>query len=242
MHLHSSPCLQNDDRKIDDYDKFYNWELCKDCTRVRDCFIIDSFCTCKPIGGKEVVVTLKMDGENTSMYTDGFHARSLDSRHHVSRNWVRAFHQAIAADIPPDIRICGENLYAKHSIHYKNLEHYFQVFNIWNENDVALSWDDTVELCLLLGLTTVPVIYRGEFDPVAIQAAFDSYDDGEEDKEGYVVRLAEAIPLSEWSSKAAKWVRKGHVQTDAHWMHQAVIPNKLRQDVWETTTSSGEAS
>jgi len=29
--------------------------------------------------GKQVVVTIKMDGENTSIYNDGVHARSLDS-------------------------------------------------------------------------------------------------------------------------------------------------------------------
>lgn len=36
-----------------------------------------------------VVITEKMDGENTTLYRDGLHARSLDSRHHPSRNWVK---------------------------------------------------------------------------------------------------------------------------------------------------------
>ena len=38
--------------------------------------------------GREVVVTEKMDGENTTMYVDHIHARSLDSRHHPSRDWA----------------------------------------------------------------------------------------------------------------------------------------------------------
>ena len=36
--------------------------------------------------GKYVVVTEKMDGENTTLYRDYMHARSVDSRFHPSRN------------------------------------------------------------------------------------------------------------------------------------------------------------
>ena len=42
--------------------------------------------------GKEIVVTEKLDGENTTMYHDHIHARSIDSANHPSRNWVRALH------------------------------------------------------------------------------------------------------------------------------------------------------
>jgi hypothetical protein len=34
------------------------------------------------------------------------------------------------------------------------------VFSIWNEQN-ALSWDETVEWAELLGLFTVPVLWRG---------------------------------------------------------------------------------
>lgn len=39
--------------------------------------------------GKEVVVTEKMDGENTTMYRDYLHARSIDSKDHPSRHWIK---------------------------------------------------------------------------------------------------------------------------------------------------------
>jgi len=45
--------------------------------------------------------------------------------------------------------------------------------------------------------------------------------------EGYVVRVAHAFPMSEFSSHAAKFVRAGHVQTDTHWMHTTIVPNQL---------------
>jgi RNA ligase len=73
----------------------------------------------------DIVITEKLDGENTTFYPDYLHARSLDSRHHPSRTWVKALHASIAHNIPLGWPICGENLYARHSIAYKNLKSYF---------------------------------------------------------------------------------------------------------------------
>ena len=62
--------------------------------------------------GHEVVATLKLDGENTTLYHDGLHARSLDYVSRVDRDWMKAVHAALAHEIPLDIRICGENVWA----------------------------------------------------------------------------------------------------------------------------------
>jgi hypothetical protein len=45
--------------------------------------------------------------------------------------------------------------------------------------------------------------------------------------EGYVVRDVGAFSMEDFSWHAAKYVRRGHVQTDDHWMYQEVIPNQL---------------
>lgn len=66
------------------------------------------------LAGREVVVTEKLDGENTTLYADGLHARSLDSAHHPSRAWVKALQGRIGPAIPQGWRVCGENLYARH--------------------------------------------------------------------------------------------------------------------------------
>ena len=60
----------------------------------------------------EVVITEKLDGENSSLYSDYIHARSIDGRHHWSRDWVKNFHSKICWEIPQGFRVCGENLYA----------------------------------------------------------------------------------------------------------------------------------
>ena len=68
--------------------------------------------------GKRVIVTEKMDGESCSFYNDYIHARSLDSVNHYTRNWVKQFHANNIMGNIPGLRICGENLYAVHSIKY----------------------------------------------------------------------------------------------------------------------------
>jgi hypothetical protein len=67
--------------------------------------------------GRTVVVTEKMDGENTTMYNDCIHARSPDSGPHPSRDWVKNLHAQIQWQIPEGWRISGENLYATHTLH-----------------------------------------------------------------------------------------------------------------------------
>ena len=86
-----------------------------------------------------------MDGENTSLYQNAYHARSVESRGHPSRSRVKSFHAQIQGDIPSGWRICGENLYATHSIKYENLKSYFLGFSVWNEQNMCLSWEETTE-------------------------------------------------------------------------------------------------
>jgi hypothetical protein len=178
--------------------------------------------------GKEVVVTLKMDGENTSMYRDHLHARSLDSGPHPSRSWVKGLWSRIAYEIPEGWRICGENMYALHTIPYQNLESYFLVFSWWTEKNVCLSWDETVAYSEMLGLATVPVLYRGIFDEDTIRKLYKPMIDGNR-AEGYVVRLADSFPYGGFRKSVAKFVSGGFEIKHGHWQRQAVVPNGLRE-------------
>lgn len=176
--------------------------------------------------GREVIVTLKMDGENTSLYRDGLHARSVDYSPHPSRDRIKALHAAMAHDIPEGFRICGENVFAKHSIHYRGLESYFYVFSIWNRSE-CLSWAETCIWSALFGFPTVPVLYRGPWNERAVRELAQTHFDGNE-MEGYVVRVADAFRYRDFRSNVAKYVRSGHVQTSHHWKREAVVPNVLK--------------
>lgn len=176
--------------------------------------------------GRRVIITEKMDGENASLYRDWYHARSLDSRHHPSRDWIKAFWATIREDIPDGWRICGENLYAKHSIAYDSLKSYFYGFSVWDGQNVALSWDETLIWFDLLGITPVPVLYDGIYEgDQLVQSIWETIDTNKQ--EGIVIRLADEIPYDLFSVSLCKLVRRDHVTTDEHWMDKEVVPNKL---------------
>lgn len=199
LHLPWSPGYTSDDKVLKSIDHFF---------------------------GKEVVISIKMDGENTSIYSDYFHARSLDSRHHPSRDWVKAFWGSIRHDIPEGWRIVGENVYAEHSIRYEDLDSYFYGFNLWNERNVCLSWDETLEYFEMLGIKPVREVWRGIFDEAKVRDICASLNLNKD--EGIVIRLAGEFAYKDFTKSVAKFVRKGHVQTDEHWMNGEVIANKIK--------------
>lgn len=176
--------------------------------------------------GKRVVVTEKMDGENTSIYADGLHARSLDSAHHPSRDWLKRWQGEIGHQIPEGWRLCGENVYARHSIPYDRLRGYFYLFSIWTEANVCLSWRETTEWAELLDCPTPGLLYEGPWDEKIVR----KLKIDPEISEGYVVRLADGFPYEAFGQSIGKWVRPHHVQTDTHWMHGSIIPNRLRNN------------
>jgi hypothetical protein len=177
----------------------------------------------KVFEGREVVATEKMDGENTTLYRDYMHARSLEEEHHEGRGWVKKLHAEICYHIPDNWRICGENLFARHSVVYEDLPSYFMVFSIWDENNVCLSWDDTVAYAAVLGLEMVPVIYRGvwsESNARSLEKGIDT-----KVQEGYTVRVTDSFSYGSFRRSIAKWVRKGHVQTSHNWKMRSVVRN-----------------
>jgi len=177
--------------------------------------------------GRRVVITEKMDGENTTMYSDYIHARSLDGSAHPSRGWVKNLHAQISHTISPGWRICGENLFAQHTLRYADLPSFFMVFSIWDENNICLSWDETLLYAGVLDLITVPVIFDGVWDEDYARKLADTMDLAV--KEGYVVRLADAFPYGAFRRSAAKFVRAAHVGTSHNWMMQAIVKNELRR-------------
>jgi hypothetical protein len=175
--------------------------------------------------GRDVIVTVKMDGENTTMYNDHIHARSIDSRNHPSRNWVKNFWAGIRFEIPDMWRVCGENMFAEHSIRYDDLESYFLGFSIWNHQNICLSWPKTMEWLEALDITPVELLHYGVYDEETIRGIGEY--EMNHGAEGYVIRPVDCFHLEDFGQRVAKVVRKGHVQTDKHWMASEVIPNGL---------------
>lgn len=189
--------------------KHFPWSdsISKDDDVIKDMSIFDC---------EEVIVTEKKDGENATIYSDGyFHARSVSGNDHPSQSWIKNYMQNFCYDIPKGWRICGENLYARHSIKYTDLKSYFYVFSIWNEKNECIKWDEMVEYCDLLSLMHVPVLWRGVFDKQKIHDEFLKLQVDKE-IEGYVVRKEEKFHYSDFQNSMAKYVRENHITEERH--------------------------
>lgn len=177
--------------------------------------------------GKKIVITEKLDGENTSLSHFDCFARShgAPTRSPWSQNiWgVDGVFNKVANKIGEHEWVYGENLYGEHSIHYSKLTEYFHIFAVRDdEKYVWYSWDEVEMMASILGLPTVPVLWKGEIaSEVQLHKLVDAlvscpsmYGDT---REGVVVRLYDEFPIDEFSKCVCKWVRPNHVQTDEHW-------------------------
>lgn len=173
---------------------------------------------------EDLVVTEKMDGENTTIHAGGCHARSPDSRYHPSRDWLKAFAAGISPFLAGNERIVGENLYARHSIAYDALPSYFLGF-AWIVGDEVQSWDLTQARFEELGIMPVPTLYRGPYRAGLFDDLAQALDPGRQ--EGFVARIAGSFPEGDMPARVGKYVREGHVQSEIHWMKAELIPNRL---------------
>ena len=139
----------------------------------------------------------------------------------------------------------GEWLYAKHSVHYRKLPHYFFEFDIYDK-DAGRFLDLATRLRMLegTGLRTVPVAHRGRvraddlqalIGPSAFDSAFENPVTGRTDNlmEGVYVRTE----AGGYVTGRAKLVRPEFVEKvkqSEHWQHQRMIPNLLEDgaNIW----------
>lgn len=194
----------------------------------------------KQFYGEEIVVTEKMDGENTTLAHLYYHARSLDSAFNWTRSWVAKMHSVLRFDIPEDMKFVGENMFAEHAIRYPDgfLEGYFYLFSAWKDlqdgTDYCLDYDETVEYAELLDLPMPRVIDRFIFDEktgekrlrdIALKLDRNI-------TEGYVIRTVKGFHRKDFKKHTAKYVRSEHVQPDSeHWLAGAVQNGKLAEIV-----------
>lgn len=176
--------------------------------------------------GKEIVITSKLDGENTCMTANDVYARShgAPTRSPWSQNlWdpQEGLYCKIKPYIGKNEEVFGENLYGEHSIHYDRLPSYWHMFAV-NNGVNWYSWNDVETMAKIMNVLTVPVLWRGVVtsenelktlvDYYVIQPSVYG-----STREGVVVRVADEFHIDDFSHNVCKWVRPNHVQTDEHW-------------------------
>lgn len=132
--------------------------------------------------GRYVVVEEKLDGANAGMFVDGDGKLRLQSRGHVLaggarekhfdlfKRWAHAHSAALADLLAGGLTLYGEWLYAKHTIFYDALPHYFLEFDVLDrETGDFLSTRARRELLQGVPVRSVPVIAEGKLrDPAAL--------------------------------------------------------------------------
>lgn len=171
---------------------------------------------------REIVITEKLDGSNTSITKSGVYGRSHAD---FTRNpWdVKSWEiwNLIKNDLSNGVYLFGEGMYGIHSIEYTNLTSYFYIFGV-RDNNIWIDWDSVEEYAYLLDLPTAPVLFRGvvnsekELKELTESLVSQPSSLGGS-SEGIVVRNANSFHNDDFSQNIMKWVKKGHVQTDEHW-------------------------
>ncbi len=187
-----------------------------------------------PLVGAELVITEKCDGSNLTYTSKAVFSRShAGPPAHPSFDLAKATHGRIRHLVSEGLSVFCEYCYAVHSIEYAELPSYSFVFGVRDDaRALWWDWDMVAAQAADLGLPTVPVLFRGavatarELEELTTSlAARPSAFGGQ--REGVVVRLAGAFPDAAFAASLAKWVRRGHVTTDEHWLHQAIRPQRL---------------
>lgn len=187
-----------------------------------------------------LIITEKLDGENTCLKTSGVYARShaAPTRNAWAKNMWTIW-ERLKNDLG-DLQVFGENLYGIHSIEYQELYHHFYIFGI-RDNDTWLSWEEVIFYAQLMDLPTVPVRQIGHFSakqlPIFIEEEMLKGSQLIGDCEGFVVRNAQSFANDTFYQNVLKYVRKNHVKTNEHWTR-----NWKRAKLWYEQASPKRSS
>jgi hypothetical protein len=208
------------------------------------------------IADDSLIVEEKIDGTNVGIHFTSEGEMILQCRGHLItegmhpqydlfKQWATVKRFVLEGQIEDRFILFGEWVYARHSIHYRQLPHYFFEFDIYDKQQEAfLSLDQRLALIDGLGIQTVPVIHTGavgreELEGLIGVSRFDSHFENPLTKrtdnlmEGLYLRTEAAGVVS----GRGKFVRPEFVEKvkqSTHWQHQAMVPNLLQEgaDIW----------
>lgn len=209
------------------------------------------------IGDDSLIVEEKIDGTNVGIHFTSAGEMVLQCRGHLItegmhpqydlfKQWAAVKRFGLEERLEDRFILFGEWVYARHSVHYRQLPHYFFEFDIYDKDDEAfLSLEDRLGLLEGLGIETVPVLHTGALDRDDLQqligpSLFDSQfeNPGTRRTDNLMEGLYLRTEADNKLSGRAKFVRPEFVEKvkqSTHWQHQALVPNLLKEgaDIWQ---------
>lgn len=197
-----------------------------------------------------LAVMIKMDGSNAMLvrdYDEPVRARNGKHADHESFDMLKHeyWERDVFDAIPEHIQVFGENMYAKHSIHYgcpfdgcngcedraASVQDVFLVFGAYDTRyDLWLSWPEVFNLSREIGFEMAPTVRTDvSFESIQDLKSLQTMADDliESGHEGIIVRSFYPFHYGQFDRLLGKYVRPNHVTTDDHWMHRPTIRNKV---------------
>ena len=208
------------------------------------------------LAAESLIVEEKIDGTNVGIHFTSDGQLVLQCRGHLItegmhpqydlfKQWAAVQRNLLEERLLDQYILFGEWVYARHSVHYRRLSHYFFEFDVYDKQaGEFLSLERRLDVIGESSLVTVPVVHRGAIDRKELlkligPSAFDSH--FENPLTGKTDHLMEGLYLRTeakgFVSGRAKCVRPEFVEKvkqSTHWQQQTLVPNLLHPDadIW----------
>lgn len=225
------------------------------------------------IAGRHLVVEEKIDGANAGVCFDAEGRLHLQSRGHfltggprekqfnLFKQWAFTLSDDLYLALGDQYVLYGEWLFAKHTMFYDRLPHYFLEFDVFDrQTETFLDTPRRRELLQELPIVPVPVLHSGPLESLDELVSFigpslyksDSWreslervcreegldpeqvwqqTDGSDLSEGLYVKVEEGGTVVE----RYKFVRPGFLSaildSGSHWLSRPIVPNQLADGV-----------
>ncbi|MBW3596551.1 MAG: RNA ligase family protein [Planctomycetes bacterium] len=207
------------------------------------------------IADDSLIVEEKLDGTNVGIHFSEAGEMVLQCRGHLVtegmhpqydlfKQWAAVKRVALEGRLENRFILFGEWLYARHTIFYRRLPHYFFEFDIYDKQQEAFL-DLKQRIALIEGtIQTVPVLHTGPISrsgledligPSRFASRFENPATKRTDNlmEGlYLRREDEGIVTGRAKCVRPEFVEK--IKQSVHWQHQSMVPNQLAEgaNIW----------
>ena len=197
------------------------------------------------IDGTNVGIHFSVDGEMVLQCRGHLITEGMHPQYDLFKQWATVKRHTLEERLERRFILFGEWVYARHSIFYRQLTHYFFEFDIYDKEAGAfLDLEQRLSLLENTGVETVPVVHsgavkRGNLESLIGPSQFGSQFANPETKrtdnlmEGLYLRTeSDGVVTGRAKCVRPEFVEK--IKQSTHWQHQAMVPNELADgvDIW----------
>jgi len=198
------------------------------------------------IDGTNVGIHFTADGQMVLQCRGHLITEGMHPQYDLFKQWATVKRNAIEERLERNFILFGEWMYARHSVHYRQLTHYFFEFDVYDKAKRSfLDLQNRLALLEGSGIETVPVIHTGSLTRNQLEnligpSQFDSHFENplthrtDNLMEGLYLRTeSEGVVTGRAKLVRVEFVEK--VKQSTHWQHQAMVPNLLKAgtDIWK---------